>query len=50
MKRFYVTVWHGESGSLGWRVDRMYTSTIRDGGEWRSKLDAEADRLNRGVR
>lgn len=52
MERFYVTVWHGESGSLGWLVDRdtgeylLYTSTIRDGGEWRSKLDDEARRLN----
>jgi hypothetical protein len=53
MARFFITVWHGESGSHGAVVDRKtgrlkgQASTFRDGGFWVDLLRIQRDALNR---
>jgi hypothetical protein len=55
-KRFIVTVWHGEGGSIAYVMDTMtedcayYTSTIRNGIGWRDEAQRECDLLNTAER
>jgi hypothetical protein len=53
MTRFYVSLWHGEGGSIATVIDRQddaclgYYSTIRDGARFRELADIQATALNR---
>ena len=53
--RYYVTVWHGEAGSIGSIIDRKFgrvkgsASTFRNGADWRELLDIQCRALNVAV-
>jgi len=55
MKRYKVTIWHGEGGSIGVVIDRRTggtkgrASTFREGALWRELLDRQARALNDAV-
>lgn len=52
--RFFVSIWHGEGGSIAMVYDRQepdrrclgYSSTTRDGAKWRAIAQKLADVLN----